>query len=838
MNYNLTALIIALIIFIEPIFSQEKITIEAQLPAGMDTGSIELQFSPLYFVGNSPEWKSVFQKIDKGRIKWTLSSDKRLLIYSAPVLGKRYSYVVEPGDSIKITYNGENPVFSGKGYEKLEMQQILVLLKNSIKKPQNQVAYTINSLQDYFDWNLYLNKQLDVIISGMDRFKDKVSLLIYEYIKAAIVSDIELERMHKFWALRSNGEKFGLTNQDLCNIFDSTANSKAAKWLRSFSGMVNNVGYFYVFNRAETFRVHDFNINNDSLISEAKRKLLYYNLASTKYKGLVREKLLAYLVTSQAMKEVGFVPETEIILSSYYNQISYPEYKEWVRSYELKARTLKKGMPAPDFSLVDINGNVFTKERLNGKVILMDFWFTGCVGCAQITPILNKLETIYKNDTTVVFLSVCTDKEKTTWTKSIAQKKYTTENSINLYTSGSGNAHSIIKTYNISSFPTLFLIDRNGIIVDNPIPDPRHDDGEFLKDMIDQQLAYMNDGPYIIYKDDTATIYSIDRSVVRFEKQTKTSLKTIKAQVNRRGKSIDIALKSEMFVEPSEFIRPEKIFVLSDIEGNLEAFRKLLLAGGIIDETHNWIFGKGHLVLNGDFFDRGQQVTECLWLIYSLEKKAQAAGGYVHFILGNHEIMNLSGNIKYVHQKYKDNFKNFNLDNEIVWSEKSELGQWLRTKNIVERIGELLFVHGGVATEINSLSLPIMEMNRLAREGYSKPNVAPNTLLTTFLNVNTSPYWYRGYYETYNGLPKASGLLVDSTLQKFAVSTIITGHTIVGDTISIHYNGKVVNTDTPHAKGKSEALLIDGINYYRVDAEGKRSLLIKGKRNYSDITGI
>ncbi len=45
----------------------------------------------------------------------------------------------------------------------------------------------------------------------------------------------------------------------------------------------------------------------------------------------------------------------------------------------------------------------------------------------------------------------------------------------------------------------------------------------------------------------------------------------------------------------------------------------------------------------GDMFDRGDQVTECLWLVYALEETAKAAGGYVHFILGNHELMNLQG---------------------------------------------------------------------------------------------------------------------------------------------------------------------------------------------------
>lgn len=66
---------------------------------------------------------------------------------------------------------------------------------------------------------------------------------------------------------------------------------------------------------------------------------------------------------------------------------------------------------------------------------------------------------------------------------------------------------------------------------------------------------------------------------------------------------------------------------------------------------------------------------------------------------------------------------------------------------------------------------------------------------------------------------------INATLNRFSVNRIITGHTIVADTISLHYDGKVINTDTKHAEGKSEALLIEASRYYRVNQEGKRVLL-------------
>ncbi|WAC03282.1 hypothetical protein N7U66_06875 [Lacinutrix neustonica] len=65
--------------------------------------------------------------------------------------------------------------------------------------------------------------------------------------------------------------------------------------------------------------------------------------------------------------------------------------------------------------------------------------------------------------------------------------------------------------------------------------------------------------------------------------------------------------------------------VISDIEGNYEAFASFLFANKIMDENHNWIFGTGHLVLVGDFVDRGKNVTQVLGLFTSLSIKQKSS---------------------------------------------------------------------------------------------------------------------------------------------------------------------------------------------------------------------
>ena len=65
------------------------------------------------------------------------------------------------------------------------------------------------------------------------------------------------------------------------------------------------------------------------------------------------------------------------------------------------------------------------------------------------------------------------------------------------------------------------------------------------------------------------------------------------------------------------------------------------------------------------------------------------------------------------------------------------------------------------------------------------------------------------------------------TLEKFDVKHIVTGHTLLADTVSVWFNGKVFNTDVHHAKGLSEALLIEEGKYYRVNTSGGKHLLFE-----------
>ncbi len=332
------------------------------------------------------------------------------------------------------------------------------------------------------------------------------------------------------------------------------------------------------------------------------------------------------------------------------------------------------------------------------------------------------------------------------------------------------------------------------------------------------------DGPHIFEEYGEWVSYSLrDGKLGKEVLPEKRMMAELQVATDTPGKYFRVPLKPGLSYELSTYEKPNKLVAISDIEGNFGAFRKLLQAARVIDRKLNWSFGEGHLVLVGDFFDRGEMVTEVLWLIYKLEGEAQMEGGHVHFILGNHETMNLYGDLRYVHPKYKKSAELMGKALDELYSEETELGQWLRTKNIAEKVGTLLFVHAGVSDKVNALEQSLETINGSARPYIDRKPPFPDDELEILMGYN-GLNWYRGYYQS--NVPK----VVDRTLELFGVDHIVTGHTVVADTVSTHYGEKVINIDTPHKKGKSEALLIEGNKFYRVDMEGKKMSLFSKEK--------
>ena len=102
----------------------------------------------------------------------------------------------------------------------------------------------------------------------------------------------------------------------------------------------------------------------------------------------------------------------------------------------------------------------------------------------------------------------------------------------------------------------------------------------------------------------------------------------------------------------------DRIVAVGDVHGDYEQFVKLLRSAGLIDDNEEWAGGQTHLVQTGDIPDRGADSRKVMDLLMKLEKQAKKARGYVHALIGNHEAMNMYGDLRYVHPGEYSAFKN------------------------------------------------------------------------------------------------------------------------------------------------------------------------------------
>ena len=334
------------------------------------------------------------------------------------------------------------------------------------------------------------------------------------------------------------------------------------------------------------------------------------------------------------------------------------------------------------------------------------------------------------------------------------------------------------------------------------------------------------DGPYVFYRDGKIYVNYVVMRDVGAKAVTQIYTDRQAAQLTcfipETKEKFSFLLRDQLSVPASVYPASKRMLVLSDIEGNFEAMKMMLLTAGVMDKQFRWTFGDGDLVLHGDFFDRGLNVTECLWLLYKLDGEAEAAGGRLHFILGNHEIMNLQGNYNYVRNKYIENAKLLHLNYPDLYNQNTELGRWLRTKNSIEKIGDVVFCHGGISPKLAQSGLSLAEINKIARKhlGVNEQEIKSPAARLIF-DRNNGVFWFRGLAKTQTTVED-----VDMIMEYLGAKRIILGHTLKKD-LTAYYDGRVVCIDLYHElnlqNGFAKALLIEGDHFFGLDSSGSRS---------------
>ncbi len=343
----------------------------------------------------------------------------------------------------------------------------------------------------------------------------------------------------------------------------------------------------------------------------------------------------------------------------------------------------------------------------------------------------------------------------------------------------------------------------------------------------------LNDGPHVYWQSDTTAIvfYLCSDSLVR---RTYDVDATLHFQGFCSDSTIDYTISAQPpAIEPDSFAGVSRIIAISDIHGEFDALANFLKAAGVVDDALHWSWGDGHLVVDGDVFDRGDQVTECLWFFYRLEQEARSAGGRVHVLLGNHETMVLRRDLRYVNSKYLDGIvRRSRIHYDELYGPDTELGRWLRTLNTVVKVNDVLFVHGGMPPRLVEGGMSLAQINEMGRVNLDLRSyeVAFRDSVRAFYgHTSSGPFWYRGYHGAQeNRYPQATDEEIDATLAVYGVSAIVVGHTEI-DRVESLYGGRVYGIDVPlNELGTFQGLLWEAGRFFRVEGDGSLTALGTG----------
>ena len=253
---------------------------------------------------------------------------------------------------------------------------------------------------------------------------------------------------------------------------------------------------------------------------------------------------------------------------------------------------------------------------------------------------------------------------------------------------------------------------------------------------------------------------------------------------------------------PDTFSGVARVVAVGDVHGDVGALKDVLRMAGLINAKGRWIGGKAHLVQTGDIPDRGDHSREAYELLMRLEKEALAAGGRVHALLGNHEVMNMLGDLRYVAPaemaSYADQATQPDeagaprglAGHRAAYGPEGRYGRWLRTHAAVVRINDTLFVHGGVApgVPVNTLA----ELNAWVRRDLFSGNEPGGA------RHPQGPLWFRGYALGEEGAEAA----LDGVLSRFGARRMVMGHTTEREgKIRARFGGKAVLIDTGLSTG-------------------------------------
>ena len=265
----------------------------------------------------------------------------------------------------------------------------------------------------------------------------------------------------------------------------------------------------------------------------------------------------------------------------------------------------------------------------------------------------------------------------------------------------------------------------------------------------------------------------------------------------------------------STFEATSRVIALGDVHGDFAAMSSALRAAGVINEAGDWTGGDATLVQTGDLLDRGDDEQQIVDFFEALKPQVKAAGGKLIMLNGNHEVMNVAGDLRYVTPGGFADFadvEGLDLSSPVLqrvpeaarprmaaFMPGGPYAKVLATKLVIAKVGDSAFVHGGVLP--HHVEYGIDAINEQTAGWMRGERDAPDVL-----SNDDAPIWTRSYSQG-----AADCATLDKALAAMDVARIVVGHTVQKSGVTSACDDKVWRIDVgmaAHYGGKPAVLEI------------------------------